>query len=197
MPRKPDPAKPSPRKPPERSAAAGTGSYIRAKLALLGVTRTMQDELGARGITFVALHPGVIPGTRFGSEMPAFLRESFFPAVARLFRLDTPIDEAAARYVRLATERVEPAGFYYEGVLRPLPTLAAVNGAAVGAGMNLALGCDLRLAARRAKFDTRFLQIGIHPGGGHTWMLRRIAGRNRCVMLHSALARLQTHTLLL
>ena len=58
----------------------------------------------------------------------------------------------------------------------PLPTLAAVNGAAVGAGMNLALGCDVRIAARRAKFDTRFLQIGIHPGGGHTWMLRRIAG---------------------
>ena len=42
--------------------------------------------------------------------------------------------------------------------------------------MNLALGCDVRLAARRAKFDTRFLQIGLHPGGGHTWMLRRIAG---------------------
>ena len=71
-------------------------------------------------------------------------------------------------------------GAIYEGFLRiarsPLPTLAAVNGAAVGAGMNLALGCDVRLAARRAKFDTRFLQIGIHPGGGHTWMLRRIAG---------------------
>ena len=68
----------------------------------------------------------------------------------------------------------------YEGFLRiaysPLPTLAAVNGAADGAGMNLALGCDVRVAARRAKFDTRFLQIGIHPGGGHTWMLRRIAG---------------------
>lgn len=71
-------------------------------------------------------------------------------------------------------------GSIYEGFLRiarsPLPTLAAVNGAAVGAGMNLALGCDVRIAARRAKFDTRFLQIGLHPGGGHTWMLRRIAG---------------------
>ena len=68
----------------------------------------------------------------------------------------------------------------YEGFLRvgrcTLPTLAAVNGAAVGAGMNLALVCDVRVAARRARFDTRFLQIGIHPGGGHTWMLRRIAG---------------------
>jgi enoyl-CoA hydratase len=68
----------------------------------------------------------------------------------------------------------------YEGFLRvgrsPLPTLAAVNGAAVGAGMNLALVCDVRVAARRAKFDTRFLQLGLHPGGGHTWMYRRITG---------------------
>ena len=68
----------------------------------------------------------------------------------------------------------------YEGFLRvarsPLPTLAAVNGAAVGAGMNLALGCDVRLAGRRARFDTRFVQLGIHPGGGHTWMLRRLVG---------------------
>ena len=68
----------------------------------------------------------------------------------------------------------------YEGFLRvgrsPLPTLAAVNGAAVGAGMNLALVCDVRLAGRSAKFDTRFLQLGLHPGGGHTWMLQRVGG---------------------
>jgi enoyl-CoA hydratase len=68
----------------------------------------------------------------------------------------------------------------YQGFLRvansPLPTIAAVNGAAVGAGMNMALGCDVRLAAKSAKFDTRFMQIGLHPGGGHTWMLRRIVG---------------------
>jgi enoyl-CoA hydratase len=42
--------------------------------------------------------------------------------------------------------------------------------------MNLALCCDVRLAARRARFDTRFLQLGLHPGGGHTWMLRRLLG---------------------
>ena len=68
----------------------------------------------------------------------------------------------------------------YEGFLRiarsPLPTVAAVNGAAVGAGMNMALGCDVRVAGTRAKFDTRFVQIGLHPGGGHTWMLRRVVG---------------------
>ena len=87
---------------------------------------------------------------------------------------------AGANLGNLATADGASLGNVYEGFLRiarsPLPTIAAVNGAAVGAGMNLALGCDVRIAARRAKFDTRFLQIGIHPGGGHTWMYRRIAG---------------------
>lgn len=87
---------------------------------------------------------------------------------------------AGANLGNLAESTKDSLGTIYEGFLRvarsPLPTLAAVNGAAVGAGMNLALGCDVRLAARRAKFDSRFLQIGIHPGGGHTWMLRRAVG---------------------
>jgi enoyl-CoA hydratase len=68
----------------------------------------------------------------------------------------------------------------YSGFLRvaacELPTVAAVNGAAVGAGMNMALACDVRLAGPRARFDTRFLDLGIHPGGGHTWMMRRVLG---------------------
>jgi enoyl-CoA hydratase len=87
---------------------------------------------------------------------------------------------AGADLGNLAEATGESLGTIYEGFLRiarsPLPTLAAVNGAAVGAGMNLALGCDVRIAARSARFDTRFLQLGIHPGGGHTWMLRRIVG---------------------
>ncbi len=87
---------------------------------------------------------------------------------------------AGANLGNLAEATKESLGRIYEGFLRigrsPLPTLAAVNGAAVGAGMNLALVCDVRIAARRAKFDTRFLQIGLHPGGGHTWMLQRIVG---------------------
>jgi len=52
--------------------------------------------------------------------------------------------------------------------------VAAVNGAAVGAGLNMALACDVIVAGESARFDTRFLQIGLHPGGGNTWRLRRI-----------------------
>ena len=87
---------------------------------------------------------------------------------------------AGANLGNLAEADGESLTKIYEGFLRiartPLPTIAAVNGAAVGAGMNLALCCDVRIAAHRAKFDTRFLQIGLHPGGGHTWMFRNIAG---------------------
>ena len=57
-----------------------------------------------------------------------------------------------------------------------LPTIAAVNGAAVGAGLNLALAADVRIAGPTALFDPRFQKLGIHPGGGATWMLQRAVG---------------------
>jgi enoyl-CoA hydratase len=87
---------------------------------------------------------------------------------------------AGADLGHLGESREEGLRKIYEGFLRigrsTLPSVAAVNGAAVGAGMNLALCCDVRLAAERARFDTRFLQLGLHPGGGHTWMLQRLVG---------------------
>jgi len=57
-----------------------------------------------------------------------------------------------------------------------LATIAAVNGAAVGAGMNALLVCDVVIAAEAAKFDGRLLQISLGPGGGHTWRLRNNIG---------------------
>jgi enoyl-CoA hydratase len=75
----------------------------------------------------------------------------------------------------------------YDGFLAvarcTLPTIAAVGGAAVGAGLNLALAADVRLAGPHAKFIARFLELGLHPGGGMTWMIQHAVGRQRAAAM--------------
>jgi 2-(1,2-epoxy-1,2-dihydrophenyl)acetyl-CoA isomerase len=61
----------------------------------------------------------------------------------------------------------------------PKPTIAMVDGYAVGAGSNLALCCDLIVASDRAKFGELFWKIGLVPDGGGTWLLSRVVGMAR------------------
>jgi enoyl-CoA hydratase len=58
----------------------------------------------------------------------------------------------------------------------PIPTIAAVGGPAIGAGLSLALTCDVIVTSTSARFDSRFLDVGIHPGGAHLWRLRQRIG---------------------
>ena len=58
----------------------------------------------------------------------------------------------------------------------PVPTIAAVAAPAIGAGVNLPLACDVVLAAPAARFDPRWLDVGIHPGGGHLFRLAQRVG---------------------
>jgi enoyl-CoA hydratase len=88
---------------------------------------------------------------------------------------------AGADLTQLGNSKDEGLKKIYKGFLAvanaTVPTIAAVNGAAVGAGLNLALAADVRVAGPKARFDARFLQLGIHPGGGMTWMLQKITDR--------------------
>jgi enoyl-CoA hydratase/carnithine racemase len=81
--------------------------------------------------------------------------------------------------VEVAPLRDHMLGFYRAWLsIRALevPTIAAVNGAAVGAGLCLALACDLRYAAADAKLIAPFTQLGIHPGMAATYLLPEVGG---------------------
>lgn len=65
----------------------------------------------------------------------------------------------------------------------PMPTLAAIDGAAIGAGVTLLLCCDVAVCTPASRFDLRFLDVGIHPGGGALWRLERHVGRQGAAAL--------------
>jgi enoyl-CoA hydratase/carnithine racemase len=67
-----------------------------------------------------------------------------------------------------------------------VPTIAAVNGPAIGAGMDLACMCDIRIASDTASFASSFVKIGIVPGDGGAWLLSRTIGPSKALelMLH-------------
>lgn len=86
---------------------------------------------------------------------------------------------------RPVTDTHEGLQSYYRAFLAvrelPFPTIAAVNGPAVGAGLNLAMACDIRLAGPDAVFGATFARIGLHPGGGCTWFLVQAMGGSRAL----------------
>jgi enoyl-CoA hydratase/carnithine racemase len=75
---------------------------------------------------------------------------------------------------RRGIQRIPLALYYLE-----VPTIAAVNGAAIGAGCDLACMCDIRIASEKAKFAESFIKVGLIPGDGGAWLLPRTVGRSK------------------
>ncbi len=64
-----------------------------------------------------------------------------------------------------------------------VPTIAALNGATIGAGLCVAMACDMRIASEDAKLSTAFLRLGMHPGMAATYLLTRLVGTARAAEL--------------
>lgn len=105
---------------------------------------------------------------------------------------DPPAFCAGADLPELFGDPDRPVGDVHAGLQRyyrafldvadaPFPTIAAVAGPAVGAGLNLALACDVRIAGPAASFGATFAKIGLHPGGGCSYFLVRAIGRSRAL----------------
>jgi enoyl-CoA hydratase len=121
------------------------------------LSRDLSDALAVAVGEVLTAGAGAIVLT---AEPPAF---SSGGVLEDLIAPKGPLSEAYAGFTAIASA--------------PVPTIAVVNGAAVGAGVNLPLACDIVIAGRSALFDPRFLDVGIHPGGGHLHRLERRVGR--------------------
>jgi 2-(1,2-epoxy-1,2-dihydrophenyl)acetyl-CoA isomerase len=83
--------------------------------------------------------------------------------------------------LRVPPHHEEPPQLLHE---MPKPTIAMVNGPAAGAGLMLALACDIRIAAESARFGTAFIRVGLSGDFGGTWMLQRLVGMGRARELY-------------
>ena len=101
------------------------------------------------------------------------------------------IKDMQARRGDFAGSPAELAQRYRDGIQRmslavpaiEVPTIAAINGAAVGAGFDLACMCDIRIASTKAKMGETFIKLGIIPGDGGAWFLQQLVGYQRAAEL--------------
>lgn len=98
----------------------------------------------------------------------------------RAFSAGGDLNFLRARHADTADSNIETMLAFYNRFLCvrriPVPVIAAVNGPAIGAGLCLALACDMRIAASSAKLGVTFTKLGLHPGMGATHFLPRLVG---------------------
>jgi enoyl-CoA hydratase/carnithine racemase len=105
----------------------------------------------------------------------------------KIFSAGGNVKEMADRTGMFGLDALDQRRAYINGIQRipralgrlEVPLIAAVNGPAIGAGCDLAMMCDIRVASERASFAESFVQIGIIPGDGGTWFLPRAIGYER------------------
>ncbi|CUU56868.1 enoyl-CoA hydratase [Parafrankia irregularis] len=146
------------------------GTLVLVDLADDGVARLTLDDPGRRNA--LSLEMSTALASAVTEVLAAGARAIVLTATPPVFCSGGSLDDLLKPEV--------PLREMYEGFLRlaaaPVPTIAAVCGPVVGAGLNLPMACDVVLCSPSAVFDPRFLDVGIHPGGGHLWRLSRLVG---------------------
>lgn len=97
---------------------------------------------------------------------------------------ETPMSVIAALDAGVRELRASQAATSYVLHTMPKPTIAMVNGHAVGAGLSLALACDMRIASEKAKFGTAFRNVGFSGDFGGSWYLQRLVGYGKARELY-------------
>jgi 2-(1,2-epoxy-1,2-dihydrophenyl)acetyl-CoA isomerase len=130
----------------------------------------------------IEMHKALAEGVA-DAERDASCRALLLTGTGRAFSTGQDLNErvTASGEVVVPGEALEK--YYNPLVLKlralPFPVVAAVNGVAAGASCNIALGCDIVLAARSATFLQPFARLGIIPDAGGTWLLPRLVGQAR------------------
>jgi len=122
-----------------------------------------------------------------GANADIGVRAVILTGEGKIFSAGGNVKEMADRRGMFGLDALDQRRAYIDGIQRipralgrlEVPLIAAVNGPAVGAGCDLAMMCDIRVASERASFAESFVQIGIIPGDGGTWFLPRAIGYER------------------
>ncbi|MBO0676688.1 crotonase/enoyl-CoA hydratase family protein [Mycolicibacterium sp. S2-37] len=119
------------------------------------------------------------------------VRAVILTGAGNIFSAGGNVKEMADREGMFGLAALAQRRAYIDGIQRvpralgrlEVPLIAAVNGAAVGAGCDLAMMCDIRVASEKASFAESFVQLGLIPGDGGTWFLPRAVGYERAAEL--------------
>ncbi len=164
------PTEPAAREPHDDGAGDGGGPLVRIDLVDGGVAVLTLDDAAHRNALSYAL----------STALAAAVDEVLAADVGAIVLAAEPPVFCAGGSLDDLLEPKAPLRDTYVGFLAvadaPVPTVAAVTGPAIGAGVNLPLACDVVVCSPSARFDPRFLDVGIAPGGGHLWRLQRRVG---------------------
>ncbi|MDT5172890.1 MAG: hypothetical protein QOG37_141 [Mycobacterium sp.] len=135
------------------------------------------------GKDFIAAVEAAVDNANADTEVRAVILTS----VGKIFSAGGNVKEMADQAGMFALGALDQRHAYIDGVQRipralsrlEVPLIGAINGAAIGAGCDLALMCDIRIASERASFAESFVQLGLIPGDGGSWFLQRVVGYQR------------------